>query len=213
MPRIWVWQIPLAERHKEDKSNYRNPRLMAHFARGRECLEDLAWIIRGQPVMGVTSMIQRQKPILPHLQRAGLLAGGSMGRCLGQVFAGLRSPPLRRIGRPSWDGLTGKPGADAEGDFLGGARSPRPGGKAGGGPRQVMIADELERGRCPKGRDISLGVMPTSRACGARPSGGLVIRAGMASQENQGPMRRAIFSEGRGLRARVARPEAGQGKS
>ena len=108
MPRIWVWQIPLAERHKEDKSNYRNPRLMAHFARGRECLEDLAWIIRGQPVMGVTSMIQRQKPILPHLQRAGLLAGGSMGRCLAQVFAGVRSPPLRRIGHPSWDGLTGK---------------------------------------------------------------------------------------------------------
>jgi len=53
MPRIWVWQIPLAERHKEDKSNYRNPRLMAHFARGRECLEDLPWIIRGQPVMGL----------------------------------------------------------------------------------------------------------------------------------------------------------------
>jgi hypothetical protein len=108
MPRTWVWQIPLAERHREDKSNYRNPRLMAHFARGRECLEDLAWIIRGQPVMGVTSMIQREKPILPHLQRAGLLAGGSMGRCLGQVFAGVRSPPLRRIGHPSWDGLTGK---------------------------------------------------------------------------------------------------------
>jgi hypothetical protein len=81
---------------------------MAHFARGRECLEDLAWIIRGQPVMGVTSMIQREKPILPHLQRAGLLAGGSMGRCLGQVFAGVRSPPLRRIGHPSWDGLPGK---------------------------------------------------------------------------------------------------------
>jgi len=95
MPRIWVWQIPLAERHKEDKSNYRNPRLMAHFARGRECLEDLPWIIRGQPVMGVTSMIQRQKPILPHLQKAGLLAGGSMGRRLGQVFTGVRSPPLR----------------------------------------------------------------------------------------------------------------------
>jgi hypothetical protein len=161
---------------------------------------------------GVTSMIQREKPILPHLQRAGLLAGGSMGRCLGQVFAGVRSPPLRRIGHPSWDGLTGKPGADAEGDFLGGARSPRPGGKAGGGPRQVMIADELERGRCPKGRDISLGVMPTSRACRARPSAGVDGRIRRRSGKEPEMTRNAIFSEGRGLRVRIAMPYASRGK-
>jgi hypothetical protein len=67
----------------------------------------------------------------------------------------------------------GKAGNDARGGFLGGARSPRPGGKAGGGPGHVVITDELEGGRWPKGEGNSVGVMPTSRACGARPSEGM----------------------------------------
>jgi hypothetical protein len=40
---------------------------------------------------------------------------------------------------------------DGEGDFLGGTRSPRPGGKAGGEPGYGAIMDELARGRWPNG--------------------------------------------------------------
>jgi hypothetical protein len=43
--------------------------------------------------------------------------------------AGVRSPPLRG-GEPGGGGLAGEPGNNAKDDFLGEARSPRPGGRA-----------------------------------------------------------------------------------
>jgi len=59
--------------------------------------------------------------------------GGLAGPCVGQARAfpsGVRSPPFRRIGDPSSNGLAGKARDDAKGGFLGGARSPRPYGQA-----------------------------------------------------------------------------------
>jgi hypothetical protein len=68
------------------------------------------------------------------------------------------------------DGLAGKAGDDARDGFLGGTRSPRPQVRAGRKPGQVVIRDELARGRRPKGGAIWVGVVPSWRACGARPS-------------------------------------------
>jgi hypothetical protein len=48
-----------------------------------------------------------------------------------------------------------------------------------------MIADEFERSPWPEGEGNSVGVMPTLRACGARPSAG-AIQAGMASRGKPG---------------------------
>jgi hypothetical protein len=75
------------------------------------------------------------------------------GRCLREanaVIAGVRSPPLRGDGlsRVRWPS-GGNPGWRA-GGFLGGARSPRPGGRAGGEPRHVVITDQLATGPWPK---------------------------------------------------------------
>jgi len=66
----------------------------------------------------------------------------------------------------------------------------------------------LRMSQWPRGGNVGVGVMPSLRACGARPSAGLVIRAGMALRGNPGITPGAVFSEGRGLRARVARPYA-----
>jgi len=66
--------------------------------------------------------------------------------------------------------LGGRAGNDAKGGFLGGTHSVRLRGKAGRKPREVMIRDELARGRWPKGGAIWVGVMLSWRACGARPS-------------------------------------------
>ena len=61
------------------------------------------------------------------------------------------------------------------------------------------------RGHAPVKRELS------GRACGARPSAGGPCPDERPCGENPGIMRGAIFSEGRGLRARVARPEASRG--
>ena len=65
----------------------------------------------------------------------------------------------------------GKPGADAEGDFLGGARSPRPRGKALLMPRHNII---IGGKRTPGGQmgHAPARPIPSERACRARPSGG-----------------------------------------
>jgi hypothetical protein len=133
-------------------------------------------------------------------------------------------PTLRTCGaRPSGGGAqdgwpSGEmPGNNAKGDFLGGARSPRPGGKAGGGPGHVVITDELEGGRWPKGEGNSVGVMPTSRACGARPSEGVsqgeVAYRGKAGNDARGGFlggARSPRPGGRAVRKRgVGRDERG----
>jgi hypothetical protein len=49
--------------------------------------------------------------------------------------------------------------------------------------------------------------IPFLRACGARPSAGGPSRLGWPCGEKPGIPRRAVFSEGRGLRARTVRPD------
>jgi hypothetical protein len=105
--------------------------------------------------------------------------------------------------------LPGKPGDGAKGDFFGGARSPRPRCKAGRKPERVMIADELERSRWPEGEGNSVGVMPTLRACRARPSAGRPSRAGMALRGKPGDGAKGDFLGG----ARSPRPDCRPGAS
>jgi hypothetical protein len=162
---------------------------------------------------GVTSMIQREKPILPHLQRLVYWPVARWGDVSDKFLRACRVPPSGGLVIRAGMASRGKPGDSAEGGFLGGARSPRPGGKAGGGPRQVMIGDELERDRCPKGGDISLGVMPTSRACGARPSAGGEAEVRWPCGEDLGTTRKAVLSGGRTLCVRIARPYPNRGMS
>jgi hypothetical protein len=64
----------------------------------------------------------------------------------------------------------GKPGDDGKGDFLGGARSPRPRIRARRKPGHVTLTDGSARGWWPKRGDIRFSAMPSFRACGARPS-------------------------------------------
>jgi len=109
--------------------------------------------------------------------------------------------------------LRGRAGDSAEGVFLGGARSPRPQIRAWRKPRQVMITDGRARGRWPREDNIWVGVVPSLRACGARPSGGLVIRAGMAFRGEPGITLGPVSSEGRTPCVRVARPHASRGIS
>ena len=96
----------------------------------------------------------------------------------------------------------GKAEDNAKGDFLGGARSPRPRIRAGRKPERVMMADELARGRWPEGEGNSVGVMPTLRACRARPSGG-ASQGGVALRGRGGDGASSEFCGG----MRSARPE------
>jgi hypothetical protein len=55
------------------------------------------------------------------------------------------------------------------------------------------------------------GVRPSSRACRARPSAGAQAKVRWPLGENAKIMRRVVFSEGRGLRARIAGPYPNRG--
>jgi len=64
--------------------------------------------------------------------------------------------------------------------------------------------DELTTSRWPGGGNVGVGVMSSSRACRARPSRG--ARARHPCGEDPGITRGWVFSEGRALRVRVAKP-------
>jgi len=125
---------------------------------------------------------------------------------------GVRSPPLR--GGPSRGemALRGKPGDNARGDFLGGARSPRPRGKALLMPRHNII---IEGKRTPGGQmgHAPARPIPSERACGARPSRGCQAQSGSPCVENPETRRRPVFSEGCTVRVRKERPDMNQGMS
>jgi len=55
--------------------------------------------------------------------------------------------------------------------------------------------DELATGRWPKGGNIWVGVMPSSRACGARPSRGDYLTARWHCGENPGMALRGVLLE------------------
>jgi len=101
--------------------------------------------------------------------------------------------------------LRGRPGDDAKGDFLGRTRSARPRGKAGRKARHNIIIGGKGTpgglmGRSPGKSEVSpTGVQsPPLRGGGAQ--------HGWPCGEDPEMTRKAIFSEGRGLRVRIVRP-------
>jgi len=138
-------------------------------------------------------------------------AGGLMG-----VQEEGARPPQRACGaRPSggWaiqarTALRGKPGDDAKGDFLGGARSPRPRVKAGRKPWHDMIMEGRANGRWPKRGNPRVQPRFPQRACGARPSKGWAIQARTALRGNPGDDAKGDFLGG----ARSPRPRVKAGR-
>jgi hypothetical protein len=107
--------------------------------------------------------------------------------------------------------LRGKPGDGAEGGFLGGTHSPRPGGRALRMPRHNIHGGKRtpggQRGHAPA-RPI-----PSERACGARPSAGGPSKLERPCGESPEMTRKAIFSEGRTPCVRMAEPHGWEGTS
>jgi len=162
----------------------------------------------------VCSGVVREKALGRFLKEGIGRRGGPFRRCFvgARGFrGGVRSPPLRGGGSPARMALRGKHWHNAKGGFLGGARSPRPHGTAVRMPSIPFPPHALTRAPGPS------GAMPRStqclplRACRARPSGGGQSKGRWPSGENPGTTRRAVFSEGRGLRARIAKPYASRG--
>jgi hypothetical protein len=159
---------------------------------------------------GKAGLMPRHNIIIGGKGTPGGLAGTWLDKANG-VVAGVRSPPLR--GGQARDGWPcgGRPGDGARGGFLGGTRSARPRCKAVRKPGYSMIPDGLPMTRWLGGGKFGVGVMPTLRACGARPSRGGQSELGWPCGEVLEMTRKAFFSEGRGLRACVEKPGAGRG--
>jgi len=148
----------------------------------------------------------------PHPMRRRT-AGGLPATCLGQARAfltGVRSPPLRGVGYPSWDGLAGKGRKERELRF---SRRGAVSASGNTGPTQT--------GACH--RDPRVGERPVAKSWQrwryALPTGvrspplrgvGYPSWDGLAG-ENPGITRRVVFSEGRTLCVRVVRPDEWQG--
>jgi hypothetical protein len=104
-------------------------------------------------------------------------APGLPGTCLGQTGALLRACGARpsqgwtiqaRMALPG-----GRPGDDAKGGFLGGARSPRPHCKAELAPRHSISTTCVNDGTRPNGDMLRASPSIFYRACRARPSAGV----------------------------------------
>jgi len=106
--------------------------------------------------------------------------------------------------------LRGKARDDAKSDFLGGARSPRPYGQAVRKPGHNKI---IGGKRIPGGQMGTCSGEANSVLAGVRspPVRGGAKRGKRPIGERPEMMPRAVFSEGRGLRARVARPDGSRG--
>ena len=107
----------------------------------------------------------------------------------------------------------GKVGDDAKCGFLGGTHSVRPPSMAKRVPRDSVFTRWPGGAGSPTGTCLDQARCFPLRACGARPSGGLVIRAGMAFRGEPGITLGPVFSEGRTPCVRVARPHASRGIS
>jgi hypothetical protein len=70
----------------------------------------------------------------------------------------------------------------------------RPPGKAERKPGHLMVTDGRTKGWWPKRDNISVGVMSTLRACGARPSAGWTIQGEMAFRRKARGSRERRFS-------------------
>jgi len=87
----------------------------------------------------------------------------------------------------------------------------RPFGKAGRKPREVVIRGSWREAGGQKGGDLVVGVMGSLRACGARPSATRPTPTRVAQRDIPKMTPKAIFSEGRALCARGARPHSSRG--
>ena len=109
--------------------------------------------------------------------------------------------------------LRGKAGDPAEGDFVGGARSPRPRCMAIRKPRRVITNEGWANARLPCGDGVSVEPCPVcGRAEPAPPRRGMPDTRRLTGK-GPGDDAEGVFSEGRGLRARIARPCASRGMS
>jgi hypothetical protein len=120
--------------------------------------------------------------------------------CLGEAGALLYgraepAPPRGKLSKARWP-CGGRPGDRAMGGFLGGTHSVRPRGKAGRKPGRLMITDGRAKGWWPKRDNISVGVMSTLRACGARPSGGPIWPEKPSGERPRGCFRLLTGEEG-----------------
>ena len=75
-------------------------------------------------------------------------------------------------GKRGGEAFRGKRGDNAEGGSLGGARSPRPSGKAELAPRRSISTTSVNDGPVAYRGHARVKPMVSSRACGARPSAG-----------------------------------------
>jgi len=89
----------------------------------------------------------------------------------GRFYGRAEPAPPRGRAKARWPSGE-RPGDDARGGFLGRTHSVRPPGKAERKPGHFMITDGRTKGWWPKRDNISVGVMSTLRACGARSSAG-----------------------------------------
>jgi hypothetical protein len=125
-------------------------------------------------------------------------AGGLTGPCLSEarvIRTGVRSPPLQGWTVRARMALRGSAGDDARGVFLGGARSPRPHGKAG---RPVA-----QWGHAPsRARTFPAGVRSPPLRGGAKPR----VRWPCGGRPGDGP--RGVFLGG----ARSPRPHCKAGR-
>jgi hypothetical protein len=97
--------------------------------------------------------------------------------------------------------LRGKPWDNGEGGFLGGARSPRPGGKATRKPRDSIPAEWVNDEPMAERKHVGVSVMLLLRACGARPSAGWAIRGICPLEERSEAWRGGVFFGEGALRA------------
>jgi hypothetical protein len=133
-----------------------------------------------------------------------------MGTCLGQTGALLRACGARPSAgwtiRPR-KALRGKPGDNIEVGFLGGTHSVRPRGTAERLPRHFFPTTCVEDCARAYRPHASVKPVPSSgRAEPAPPRGGPSKLGWPCRGEGPEMTRKAVFSEGRGLRARIARP-------
>ena len=137
--------------------------------------------------------------------------GGDVGVGVMPSLRACGARPSAGMGYPGSDGLTGETRDGAQVVFSEGrtlcVRVARPDASQ----RIPSQPDGSTMSRWPGGGEVGVGVMPSLRACGARPSGGRQAQDAWPNGENREITRKAVFSEGRGLRARGAGPEASRG--
>ena len=132
-----------------------------------------------------------------------------------------RVPSSRACGaRPSseWPSdvkkaLRGKPRDGAKGGFLGGARSPRPDCRAVPKPRHKIINGGKRTPGGPMGRSSGGSKAPLAGVRSPPLRGGGRSEGDALAGDGAVTMRKAIFSEGRGLRVRMPRPNSSRGIS